>query len=1024
MSRNPGALGDSVPGAHTTESMPDTVPILDSLDQFARRERRVAWWRVVLWSVAAVLLAWTGAIALAWSGVARDSVRLGVGLPAAVVAAGLAAWAVRAWTRSRDRTRQARAVEVQQPELDGVVLSALEPGGPGRSASVFDLVLRNAQAGLDEVDAAALYPARVLRVLAALLLCAVGWAVVGVLAPMGPFDTLSWLSGEAQALVDVPLAEETPAESEVLIGDITLRYEYPAYTGLLPVEVPNSNGEAHGPPGTRVVVSARTLQAYDGALVQSYGQVPLRGTVDEGGRLVSGSFDISEDGTWRVVLQRGAATDYSPEFAIQVEPDTPPVVDLEAPSNRLELAPDDPIPVSWSARDDYGLSKVGVNIGKRTATVLDKPLDGPLELRGDLNATPAQLGLKPGEEVNLTIVAWDTDQVAQPKMGRSRSVRIIVLGEDAEISKQIAFRRELRDALVDSLAPFVTDDAFADSNQGYVSAWALDAGGRFAPLNAVIDANWDGFDPRSLEGRIIEEVKRDGGGLLRFAQEVGVPGSTEPTAPQDLETLQDLHGDLVAVMETYVLMLDRVVRYQALGQLTQQADALASSAQGVPPGLSGDDLVVELDALDAAALELLTSAQDWDSGRLSNLVERYHEDLGHLSDAARDAAHADDLDRATQLVGWYAEESRRLADSLRELQAELKQMTESEEEKLNKLIEELERIEAEERELKDRTADARERLGAGDDELIEGWQAIERDAQAAHDHAQAALQAIEASSDGRTPGELVEARSAAAYAERLLEAVQARDLYGARNEATSAQLELGNAAGLLEWQDKNRSMRNRGPQSDGAIDDLTEARALARDVDRRLRALNELANASTPALSKAVKGMTDDQTGLLEDTRNTQEPAAEMAAQLPMGAPGLEENLDAAVREMERAERALGKGRAVEAEGAEEAAADRIRQALESLQSAASAQGDMSSAMGEGGQGDQDGQDTDGQLGEEGPGGDDSLDRQDPHLDLPEPEDDVDVARYREQLLRGMEGEVPDEYEALKRRYYEELVRQ
>lgn len=1024
MSRNPRAVGDSVRGAHTTESMPDTVPILDSLDQLARRERRVSWWRAVLWSAAAGLVAWTGAVGLAWSGVARHSVRWSVGVPLALVAAALVGWAVAAWTRSRDRARQARAVEGQDPDLQGLVLSAMEGGGPGGSESVFALVTQNAQAGLDQVDPSRLYPARVLRVLAALLLCAVGWAVVGVLAPMGPFATLSWLSGEAQALVDVPLATETPAESEVLIGDITLRYDYPAYTGLLPVEVPNSNGEAHGPPGTRVTVSARTLQAYDGALVQSYDQVPLRGTVDEGGRLVQGSFDISEDGTWRVVLQRGAATDYSPEFAIQAEPDTAPVVDLEAPSKRLELAPDDPIPVSWSARDDYGLSKVGVNIGKRTATVLDKPLDGPLELRGDLKATPAQLGLKPGDEVNLTIVAWDTDQIAQPKMGRSRSVRIIVLGEDAEISKQIAFRRELRDALVDSLAPFVTDDAFADSNQGYVSSWALNAGGRFAPLNAVIDANWDGFDPRSLEGRIIEEVKRDGGGLLRFAQEVGVPGSVDPMADQDLETLQELHGDLVAVMETYVLMLDRVVRYQAMGQLIQQADALASAAEAVPPGLPAADLTVELDALDAAVLELLTSAQDWDSGRLSNLVERYSEDLGHLSDAARDAADADDLDRATELMGWYAEESRRLATSLRDMQAELKQMTEGEEEKLKKLIEELERIEAAERALQEQTADARERLGAGDSELVEGWEAIERDAQAAHDRAQAALAAVEASADGRTPGELVEVRSAAAYAERLLEAVQARDLYGARNEATSAQLELGNAAGLLEWQDKNRSMRGRGPQSAGAIDDLAEARSLTRDVDRSLRALNELANASTPALSKAVRGMTEEQTGLLEDTRATQQPAAEIAAQLPMGAPGLEENLDAAVREMERAERALGKGRAMEAEGAEEAAADRIRQALESLQSAASAQGDMSSAMGEGGEGQDEGQDTDGQLGEEGAGGDEFSELQDPHLDLPEPEDDVDVARYREQLLQGMEGEVPEEYEALKRRYYEELVRQ
>jgi hypothetical protein len=45
-------------------------------------------------------------------------------------------------------------------------------------------------------------------------------------------------------------------------------------------------------------------------------------------------------------------------------------------------------------------------------------------------------------------------------------------------------------------------------------------------------------------------------------------------------------------------------------------------------------------------------------------------------------------------------------------------------------------------------------------------------------------------------------------------------------------------------------------------------------------------------------------------------------------------------------------------------------------------------------------------------------------LEIPGREEFRTPEEYRRALLRGMEGEVPDEYRALKKRYYEELVHQ
>ena len=57
------------------------------------------------------------------------------------------------------------------------------------------------------------------------------------------------------------------------------------------------------------------------------------------------------------------------------------------------------------------------------------------------------------------------------------------------------------------------------------------------------------------------------------------------------------------------------------------------------------------------------------------------------------------------------------------------------------------------------------------------------------------------------------------------------------------------------------------------------------------------------------------------------------------------------------------------------------------------------------------------------PGGDEGLDEAS-RIEIPAPEDFQTPEAYREALLEGMQADVPEEYRALLRRYYEDLVRQ
>ena len=1006
------------PGNLNRHVTTDLQAILATLTRLGRRQRMLSALRTGLALLAASLVGLLVAMACAAYGVDRIATRwvvLGPLAALAMLALGLG------WRTVRGSRVEAQAdrLEGLLPELRGrlrTVLSRRQGARPNESEALLGLAARRTHAAVSAVSPIRVHPARLGRFLAPPLLGSLVVLCAGLFAPMGPVDTLRWLSGSAVLPADLAgrTDGELPPLATVLLGDLSLTYHYPAYTGLSPLEVPNSNGEAHAPPGTRVVVRAKTAERFDSARIQVDEDPARGGTVTEG-RLLEGGFVVGrDDGVYRFLLQQGAESSQSPAFPILVEPDNAPVVDVVAPSDRMEVALDEVIPVTWSARDDFGLLSFEVELGRSR-----KPLGEGRGLRqasGELGKTPEDLGLSPGAEVSLTIVAWDNDEASGSKEGRSRTLRIKVLGEAEERLRQQQFRRELRDALVDVLAGFITDPVPVATEQGDMMAWSQEAAGRFDPLEGLIEEFWDGFSQSSLEGRIIEEVQRDGTSLLLYGQQLGEPGSREPVDPRDIQLLQGRHEDLVAVLETYVLMLDRIVRFRALVELRGQAENLetraSAFAQRAAGGADVPELSRRLEELDTANQALRQAGIDFDGGRVSELVGRWSEDLDHMSVYLHGLLASGDLERARVVAGWYAEETARLAAALKAMEQAEEEATEEERKMVDELIEELERIEAAERTLADTTRQAREAHGTAGVGLDSRWDRIEA-------LARGAVQDAEASRDAVLEGnprarEAEQARRTVEYAERLLAAVEARDLPGALQEANTASLRMSLAASTLRSEDRYRENRGQPTLREAPIRDMEEAEQAVRDAYELLAEMNRDVNLANPALREQVRAQVPDQDDLADETRQVQEPAARVAQMLPMGAPGLEENIDAGIREMERASTALTGGWAYDGQMAEEAAADRIKLALEALAQAAAAMSAMSDAMGGGADGD-------GPPGAESGG---QGDADNPFMDMPDPNDFPTPEEYRQALMDGMQGDVPPEYEALKARYYEELVRQ
>ena len=133
---------------------------------------------------------------------------------------------------------------------------------------------------------------------------AITMLVVGLLGrvlPVGPMDAVAVMLGSSVAslrLSDATLAQDHASE---LVGDITLRYVFPEYTGLDPREVPNSDGTIIAPPGTEVQIRARSGQRFDAAAVQVAGQEPVDAILTDG-RDLSPSITEKESATWQNML--------------------------------------------------------------------------------------------------------------------------------------------------------------------------------------------------------------------------------------------------------------------------------------------------------------------------------------------------------------------------------------------------------------------------------------------------------------------------------------------------------------------------------------------------------------------------------------------------------------------------------------------------------------------------------------------------------------------------------------------------
>ena len=310
------------------------------LDRLKRRARWLLASAAVVRAVTALaLVSLAAGLALSY-GVKLTTVAVTVASVGVLVVSTSALWPLRGrWTVSQSRQHQARQVEARLPGLRGRLITVVdrfdEPGdcAPGLLARA----ARHAEQATTLVRPSDVLTARPVQRLTAISVLIVGVvSIFGQRLPVGPMDAWGVLLGGSSAAYRMADATSAEDAAPALVGDISLRYVFPAYTGLEPKEVPNSDGTIIAPPGTTVQIHAKTATPFQAAAVQVNEFEPIDARLS-GGRDLTANITVEQSGTWKILLFEDRAVTMSSSFELRVEADAPPVVVMSETGQSLSL---------------------------------------------------------------------------------------------------------------------------------------------------------------------------------------------------------------------------------------------------------------------------------------------------------------------------------------------------------------------------------------------------------------------------------------------------------------------------------------------------------------------------------------------------------------------------------------------------------------------------------------------------------------------------------------------------------------
>ncbi len=247
------------------------------------------------------------------------------------------------------------------------------------------------------------------------------------------------------------------------IESLQIRYDYPEYTGLEPVELTDPpSREIRALAHTRVTVTAQTNKPISQASITLNDDKPL-GRTEISVQQITTVFSMSPrtSGTWRLDLaDADDLTNTKEPHSIVTLPDKSPVVRITNPQDReLRLKPIEVLPMQYEISEDFGFSEIAIVItpdGAATPWEITQPrpdnAPGTATWRGYAPLNLAELDLKPEHrKLQVQLRARDNRpaQYGGPNEGVSEVITILLDRNAKSLAEQTidSQKRELEKAI-------------------------------------------------------------------------------------------------------------------------------------------------------------------------------------------------------------------------------------------------------------------------------------------------------------------------------------------------------------------------------------------------------------------------------------------------------------------------------------------------------------------------------------------------------------------------------------------------
>lgn len=251
--------------------------------------------------------------------------------------------------------------------------------------------------------------------------------------------------------------KELTAYSAPVIGDITISYRYPFYSGLPPRTMYNTSGNIKALKGSEIQISAisdRPLQS--AGIVFNNSRIPF---VVENGKAIKGILSLLESGTYifETTDSAGRIFQDTTPHTIQLETDQFPEIFFNAPAKDMTVNEKDTVDLKYTAKDDFGIGEISLVFeqkDERKTRMLNTFSKKQLQYSGAHLWSLSELDLQPDDKIAYHLEVKDNDTISDPKVSRSKTYYLEIYGSRKKHRELV----QLQEALMQETLHMLSDD--------------------------------------------------------------------------------------------------------------------------------------------------------------------------------------------------------------------------------------------------------------------------------------------------------------------------------------------------------------------------------------------------------------------------------------------------------------------------------------------------------------------------------------------------------------------------------------